>query len=233
MTTDFDDFRAALRGPVAAGGPPALDEIVRRGRRLRTRRRVAAGLAGLAVFAVVAGGGAMLGVKTSFGGPPPVETAAATWPAGTWGEPVETGMTQPGGQVVLMLSFLRSTGMQSVGCFEATDRTLSGCRRDVDFTERTFATGFHAIHAAARVPGRGVLPVFGYFIGPVHRITARADGRAVAAQLTVWSEDNDVTLFWFPLDAVSPETVLTDWAAFDADGKSLPTGRARLDIARG
>jgi len=234
MTNDFDDFRAALWGPATAAGRPApLDEIVREGRKLRARRRLAGGMAGLAVFSIVVGGGATLWEKTTFAGPPPVESAAEIWPAGTWGAPVETGMQQRGGQVVLMLSFLRTTGMQSIGCFEAADRTLSGCRRVVDFTERTFGTGFHAIHAAGPVRGQGTLPVFGYFMGPVHKITARADGRPVSAQLSVWSEDNDVSLFWFPLDQVSGDTVLTDWAAFDADGKSLPTGRARLDVAGG
>jgi hypothetical protein len=232
MTAGFDDFRAALHGPAAAGGDPApLDEIVRQGRKLRARRRVASAMAGLAVFSIVVGGGAALWTKTSYSGPPAAAATAEIWPAGTWGEPVETGMTQPGGQVVLMLSFLRTTGMQSIGCFQAADRTLSGCRRDVDFTERTFATGFHAVHAAGRVDGRGELPVFGYFIGPVHKITARADGRPVTAQLSTWSEERDVVLFWFPLDQVAPDTVLTGWAAYDADGKSLPTGRARLDVA--
>jgi hypothetical protein len=233
--TDLEGFRDLLRGPaVAAGGSVALDEIVRRGRRLRTRRRVAGGMAGLAVLSVVVGGGVTLWEKTSFAGPAPVEAAAGTWgPAGTWGETVETGMAQPGGQVVLMLSFLKTTGMQSVGCFEAAERSVSGCRSVVDFTERTFATGFHAIHAPGRVEGMGELPVFGYFVGPVRAITAKADGRTVTAQLSVWSEDADVTLFWFPLDEVSPEAVLTDWAAFGAGGKPLPTGRARLDVARG
>lgn len=234
MTTGFDDFHAALHGPHFTGPPAALDEIVRKGRRLRARRRVASGLAGLAVFSIVAGGGATLWAKTSYGGgdPAPAESAADGLPAGTWGEPVETGMTQPGGQVVLMLSFLKTTGMQSVGCFEAADRTLHGCRRVEDFTERTFATGFHAIHAPGTVPGNGKLPVFGYFIGPARKITAKADGRTVTAQETVWSENNDVTLFWFPLDQVAPDAVLTDWAAYGAEGKPLPTGKARLDEAR-
>jgi hypothetical protein len=231
--TGLDEFRAALRGPAAAGPSPALEVIMRRGRRLRARRRRAGWVAGLAVFSVVAGGGWTLWEKTSYEGAVPMETAAAFRPAGVIGETVETGMAQPGGQVVLMLSFLKTTGMQSVGCFEAADRTVSGCRTVEDFTERSFATGFHAIHAQGHVVGRGDLPVFGYFIGPVRKITAKADGRPVSAQLTVWSEDDDVTLFWFPMDQVAPDAVLTDWAASGAGGKPLPTGRARLDVARG
>jgi hypothetical protein len=230
--TGLEEFRAALRGPVAAGPAVELEDIMRRGRRLRARRRRAGWAAGLAVFSVVAGGGFTLWEKTSYEGAVPMETAAVR-PAGEIGETVETGMAQPGGQVVLMLSYLRTTGMQSVGCFEAADRTVSGCRTVEDFTERTFATGFHAIHAQGHVVGKGDLPVFGYFIGPVRTITAKADGRPVSAQVTVWSEDNDVTLFWFPMDQVAPDAVLTDWAAFGAGGKPLPTGRARLDVARG
>jgi hypothetical protein len=230
--TGLEEFRAALRGPVAAGPAVELEDIMRRGRRLRARRRRAGWAAGLAVFSVVAGGGFTLWEKTSYEGAVPMEPAAFR-PAGEIGETVETGMAQPGGQVVLMLSYLRTTGMQSVGCFEAADRTVSGCRTVEDFTERTFATGFHAIHAQGHVVGKGDLPVFGYFIGPVRTITAKADGRPVSAQVTVWSEDNDVTLFWFPMDQVAPDAVLTDWAAFGAGGKPLPTGRARLDVARG
>ncbi|MFI6071701.1 hypothetical protein ACIA5C_08945 [Actinoplanes sp. NPDC051343] len=232
--TGLEEFRDLLNAPAPAAGPAMeLDVIVRKGRRLRARRRLATGMSWLVAFSVVAGGGITLWEKTSYSGPAPVEAAADSRPAGAWGEPVETGMTQPGGQVVLMLSFLKTTGMQSIGCFETADRALRGCRSVEDFTERTFASGFHAIHAPDRVEGQGDLPVFGYFIGPARAIMAKADGRTVSAQLTTWSEDRDVTLFWFPLDQVSADMVLTDWAAIGDKGKQLPTGKARLDVARG
>jgi hypothetical protein len=198
---------------------------------LRARRRLAGGVGWLVVLSVVFGGGFALWSKTSYG--TAAVAADAGLPAGTRGEPVETGLVQPGGQVVLMLSFLKTTGMHSVGCFEAADRSMGGCRSVVDFTERTFATGFHAMHAPSRVAGMGDLPVFGYFIGPVRSITAKADGRTVTAQLSVWSEDEDVTLFWFPLGQVAPDAVLTDWVASGDEGKLLPTGRVRLDVAGG
>lgn len=229
--TGLEELRDLLHGPAGAGRPAGLEVIVRRGRRLRARRRLVGGVGWLVVLSVVFGGGFTLWAKTSYGGS--VVAAEGGLPAGTWGAPVETGMAQPGGQVVLMLSFLKTTGMRSVGCFEGADQTLGGCRSVVDFTERTFATGFHAMHAPGRVDGWGELPVFGYFIGPVRAITARADGRPVTARLSVWSEDDDVTLFWFPLDEVSPDAVLTDWAAAGDRGQWLPTGRARLDVAGG
>jgi hypothetical protein len=123
--------------------------------------------------------------------------------------------------------------MQSVGCFAAGDGTVSGCRTVWDWPRRTYATGFHAVHAPVTVEGKGELPIFGYFIGPAATITVRANGRTVTAQTAVWSEDADIDLFWFPRDEVSPAASLTDWAAFDADGKSLPTGKVLLEAPHG
>jgi hypothetical protein len=232
--TGLDEFRAALRAPApATGRPVALDEIVRRGRRLRARRRLIGGVAWFTAFSVVVLGGAVLWEKTSYQGAAPFGAASADrtpgLPAGAWGEPVETGLTQPGGQIVLMLSFTKRSGMASVGCFEAADRSLSGCRTVWDLPDRTYATGFHALHAPVTVDGRGGLPIFGYFIGPARTITAKSGGRTVTAQLAVWSENADYKLFWFPSDQVSPTAKLTDWAAFQADGRPVPTGHARLD----
>jgi hypothetical protein len=234
MTTDLGDFLVALHEPAPAAGPPAaLEEIMRKGRRLRTRRRLVGGMAWMTALSVVFGGSLLLWEKTSYDGPAPVETAADYRPSGAYGAAVETGINQPGGEIVLMMSYNHISGMQSVGCFAADDGTVSGCRRVWDIPHRTYATGFHAVHAPVTVGGKGELPIFGYFIGPAATITVKADGRTVAAQTAVWSEDSDIDLFWFPRDEVSPAATLTDWAAFDADGKSLPTGTVRLEGPHG
>jgi hypothetical protein len=232
MTTDLEDFLVALHEPAPETGPVVpLDEIVRKGRRLRTRRRLAGGMAWITALSVVVGGCFLLFGKPSSTSLPPADLR----PSDTFGAPIRTGIVQPGGEIVVMMAYNDVSGMQSVGCFAADDGALSGCRTVWDWPRREYATGFHAVHAPVTVEGRGDLPIFGFFIGPAATITVNANGRTVAAQTAVWSEpavwaeDADIELFWFPRDEVSPAATLTGWAAYDADGKSLPTGQVLLE----
>lgn len=233
MTRDLDDLRAALHGPPAGGRPVPIDEIMRKGRRLRTRRRLTGGTAWLSALAIVFGGGVTLWEKTSYSGTAPVESTGRARSTGIYGDIVRTGMRQPGGEIVLMLTDLPGTGMASVGCFGVADETMRSCRTLLDITDRTYGTGFHAVHASEEVPGEGQLPVFGYFDGPASKITVWADGRRKTAQVVTSTEDRDMKLFWFPLNQVSPTATLTGWAALDADGRSLPTGTVRPGVSHG
>ncbi len=65
----------------------------------------------------------------------------------------------------------------------------------------------------------------------------------MTAQTAIWSEDENVVLFWFPLDQVylKPDKdhpsyaegkitpgeypKMSDWSAYDAAGKKLPAGK--------
>jgi hypothetical protein len=85
--------------------------------------------------------------------------------------------------------------------------------------------GFHAVQGSMQIDA-GKSPTFGYFVGPVARITAKAGGKTVAAKHAVWSEDPSVTVFWFDPAAGTPK----DIRAYDKDGNRLPGGAAQVGV---
>jgi hypothetical protein len=78
--------------------------------------------------------------------------------------------------------------------------------------------GFHAVH-----DGSDGTPAFGYYSGPVARITGTVDGRPTAARQAAWSEDPGIVVFWFEPTG----RTVADLSALDARGAALPAGNPR------
>jgi hypothetical protein len=85
------------------------------------------------------------------------------------------------------------------------------------------APGFHAVQGSMEIE-QGVTPTFGYYAGPAAKITGRAGGKKVTASQAPLAEDDSIQVFWF--DAAG----LSGLAAYDADGKKLPTGNAGIGV---
>jgi hypothetical protein len=243
--SELDVLRRAMR----TSEPPAvtldLAAIMRDGRRLRIRRRLAgAGAAMLAVTSVAAV--ALLG--TGWGGPPPVErrpppvavtpappatatpsaTATPGSPAPTpVGAVVDTGIRYGADQRVYFFVPVQVPGHPRVtvglaGGRRAPDGELTSdyLANDVEGSDRS--RGFHQIGCdESDDPTVPPVPTFGYFVGPAERIVGTVDGRQVAARLARWSEDRQVVIFWFdPADLV-PGVPLDGIVARDADNRPL------------
>jgi len=83
------------------------------------------------------------------------------------------------------------------------------------------APGFHAVQGGMAIE-QGVTPTFGYYVGPAAKITGKVSGKKVTASQAAL--DDSIQVFWF--DA----TGLSGLAAYDADGKKLPTGNAGIGV---
>ncbi|WP_305787218.1 hypothetical protein [Symbioplanes lichenis] len=241
--TDLDTFRNALEGP-GDSLPPALDDIMGAGRRLRLKRRLATVTVAAAALVVAAGSTVTVWQAQA---PPAVQAAAwptsASAPDGTWGAPVRTGIKQNGREIVLT-AFRPDhpgVGFGVRACVEEAGGKLGTCVYDFDDAAPDRSPGFHSVGAVANEGGTD-FPMYGYYVGPAASVTATSRGKVVAAQTAQWSEDPDVVLFWFPLDQVflkpdkthpnyaehkvtpGEEPDMANWAAFDADGNALPVG---------
>jgi hypothetical protein len=116
-------------------------------------------------------------------------------------------------------------------------RTAAGLQPEVMANEPTeggtsaTAPGFHAVSAGMTVgEDDHRTPAFGYYAGPAKKITAKHDGRTVTARQATWSEDRSIVVFWFDPAKVGDGFSPTGLAAFDADGKKLPTGNAEPGV---
>ncbi|WP_306215878.1 hypothetical protein [Actinoplanes sp. RD1] len=243
--TDLDTFRTALAGS-GDGLPPALDDIMGAGRRLRLKRRLATVTVAAAALVVAAGS-----TVTVWQAQAPPAGQAAAWPAsssspdGSWGAPVRTGIKQGRGEIVLTAFRPANPAYPDISfgvraCVEEAG-VIGTCVYDFDEAGPDRSPGFHSVGAVTGEGGTN-FPMYGYYVGPAASITATSRGEAVAAQTAQWSEDPDVVLFWFPLDQVylkpdkthpnyaehkvtpGEEPDMTNWAAFDADGNALPLG---------
>ncbi|WP_410667301.1 hypothetical protein [Amycolatopsis sp. cmx-4-68] len=233
---DLDDFRAALRQPPDEPfAEPDLARIMADGTRLRRRRRVLTSAAGIAAAAAVV---LVVAFAVQLRQPAPAPVAQppsslSVAPPATTGEPpaeqpigevVGTGIKTRDGEIVfyaravdapelpgvrfgLVAGFRSGSSLQSVLAtneFRGSDRSF----------------GFHATDGGEILGGR-LIPVFGYFAGPVSRITTTVHGKTVEATLAKWTADPNVVIFWFDPAAVPDSAVLTPLIAYDADGKRL------------
>jgi hypothetical protein len=246
--TDLDTFRDALHH-TGDGRPPALDEIITAGRRLRLRRRLLGAVAATTALVVAAAAGIALW-------PSPArhrDVPAAAWPAvsvdaqGTWGQAVTTGLRHDNRDIVVTAFHNVNPAYPDIpfgvrSCVVDVRGRLDPCKSTFDDGPPDRSPGFHAINLPSNI-GDVDLPMFGYYVGPAATITVRARGKVVTAQTSRWSADNSVVLFWFTLrDAylkvdktdpsygtgpvgrdVLPE--VTNWTAYDREGTELPVGK--------
>ena len=245
--TDLDSFRAALRGP-DDGRPPALEEILTAGRKLRRKRRFLTATVAAAVL--VAATGSTIAIQHAQA---PSAGQAAAWPTGapradgSWGLPVYTGIQQKDREIVVTAFHNNNPAYPDIkfgvrSCAAAADGGLEPCTNTFDDVAPDNSPGFHSIELPTG--GNGFdFPMYGYYIGPATTITVKSRGKVVTAQTAAWSENPDVLFFWFPLDEVylkpdktSPlykehkvtpgeEPDTSEWSAYDADGGKLPVGK--------
>jgi hypothetical protein len=247
VMTDLETFRTALRGP-DDGRPPALDDIMTAGRKLRRKRRLMT--ATLVAAVLVAATGSAVAVWPSQG-PAPVQ--AAVWPPGpsnvdgSWGEAVDTGIVQKNRGIVVTAFHNDNPAYPAIkfgvrACAAAADDRLAPCTNTFDDVAPDNSPGFHSIELPTIIDGFD-FPMYGYYVGPAATITVKSRGKVVTAKTATWSENPGVVLFWFPLDQVFlkpdktsalykegkvtpgelPDT--SEWSAYDADGGRLPLGK--------
>jgi hypothetical protein len=245
--TDLADFRAALRGP-DDGRPPALDDILHAGRKLRRRRRL--GTVSIAAAALAAATGATFAVQHA---QTPSPIRAAAWPTvspgadGSWGQPVDTGIEQNNREIVVTAFYNNNPAYPTIkfgvrSCAATPAGRLAPCTNTFDDVAPDNSPGFHAIELPTNVNGIN-FPMYGYYVGPATTITVKSRGKVVTAKTATWSEDANVVFFWFPLDQVFlkpdktsplykegkvtpgelPDT--SEWSAYDAGGDRLPVGK--------
>ncbi len=238
---DLEAFRAALQDtpPDLDTAPgPDLDRIMASGGRLRRRRRVVAGAgAALAVAAVLVGGFQLAAPAPSPGVPfvPAAPPSAAAPAPDADSEPIGDVIPAGFGDWVFYAEAIDAPTVK-FGIM-AGRRTAAGLQPQVMANEPTdggtsaTAPGFHAVSAGMTVgEDDHRTPAFGYYAGPAAKITARHDGRTVTARQAAWSENPEIIVFWFDPakvgDGFSPQGL----AAFDADGRKLPTGNAKPGV---
>ncbi|MEU5264879.1 hypothetical protein [Amycolatopsis sp. NPDC021455] len=231
---DLDDFRAALRQPPDEPfAEPDLAKIMADGTRLRRRRRVLTGAAGIAaaaavvlvvVFAVQLRQPAPAPVAQP---PRPALSTAASAPTPTEqaiGDVVSTGIRTASGELVLYARAFDLPELPDVrfglvaGVRSGTSLQALMVTNELRGSDRSF--GFHATDGG-EIIGNQVIPVFGYFAGPAARITTTVHGATVEAKLAKWTADQNVVFFWFDPAQVPDSTSLTPLIAYDGNGKRL------------
>ncbi|MGW3893310.1 hypothetical protein ACWD69_32135 [Micromonospora chokoriensis] len=248
--SELEQLRHAMRATERPDTVLDLAAVMREGRRLRTRRRVAGAgaatlAAGLAAVVVVVAVDARTGGPPTADRPPPV--AVAPTPSGsppTLARSMEP--TPPGGDVpspkplgqvidskvrygteqrVYYVVRVLVPGEPKVSIGLAAGRRLPDGMLTTDILVNDVegadrSPGFHQIGYDERSSTTPV-PTFGYFVGPAHRVIGTVDGRQVDARLARWSVDKQVVIFWFDPTLLTPGERLDGIIARDAAGGQL------------
>ncbi|MGW4152733.1 hypothetical protein ACWEDF_06220 [Micromonospora chersina] len=240
---EVDELRRAMRATERADRTGLdLAGIMREGRRVRRRRRVAGTGAVAAVVAVLIGvggtvartrppeppGPAATAASTATAGPSPTPTPGPTGPpVRPAGAVVGSGIRYGADERVFYLVPVDVPELPGVTIGLAAGRrsptgelTTDYLVNDVEGSDRR--PGFHQIgYDQQRVPTDAPVPTFGYFVGPAARIVGTVDGRHVEARLARWSEDPRLVIFWFDPGVLAPGTPLDGIVARDARGRKL------------
>jgi len=247
--SEFDRLRHAMRVTERPGVALDLTVVLREGRRLRTRRRVAGAAtlaAGLTAVGALVAVGIQPGDPPTVERPPPVVVApppvAASPTAPGSPEPmtpttmardipkplglvVDSGVRHGAEQRVFYVVQVRVPGQPrvSIGLAagrRAPDGTLTTDILVNDVEGADRSAGFHQIGYDERGADAAV-PTFGYFVGPAQHITGTVGGRQVNARLARWSVDKQVVIFWFDPADLAPGDRLDGIVARDAKNQRL------------
>jgi hypothetical protein len=235
--TDLDDLKDAMESPPDFA-PRSLDlgPVMAAGGRLRRRRRLATGAAGgVAVLALLVGGAQLVQrtdrpVPSGAAAPQVAAQPSAQPKGGALGDVISTGMAAKTGKWVFYAQAVDEKALPETHFGIMAGRRLPSGELTADVMANEAkgsdrSPGFHAVQGSMQIDA-GKSPTFGYYVGPVARITAKAGGKTVAAKHAVWSEDPSVTVFWFDPAAGTPK----DIRAYDKDGNRLPGGAAQVGV---
>jgi hypothetical protein len=237
--TDLETLRAALQEPPSeAFAEPDLAAIMATGTRIRRRRRLAAGggvaAVAVAVVAVVFGATQLRATSSDVAGPPgPTLSTSATSgtdvpppPDKPVGAIVDTGISDAKGELVIFGVAIDDPAIPQthfgmvLAHRDATGKLTSTLAIN-EFSGSDHAAGFHQVTGGDSSRGGVFLPVLGYFVGPVSRITSTVHGKTVQASIAQWSEDTQVKFFWFTPKEVPDHNLMTPPVAYDAVGARL------------
>ncbi|MGC4879921.1 hypothetical protein ACLQ26_27085 [Micromonospora sp. DT43] len=249
--SELDRLRHAMRATERPDAMLDLATVMRAGRRLRIRRRIAGGaaatlVAGLASVAVVAVGASGPGGTAPTGSAPPVAVAppsAAVAPTASreatppptmardlrgpkpLGQLVDTGVQHGSDRRVYYFVRVTVPGQPKVTIGLAAGRRAPDGTVDTDIL-------VNDVEGADRSPGfhqigydesssAAPAPTFGYFVGPAERIIGTVGGRQIDARLARWSVDKQVVIFWFDPATLTPGERLDGIIARAPDGRRL------------
>ncbi|HVK26298.1 MAG TPA: hypothetical protein VM677_33525 [Actinokineospora sp.] len=235
--TNLDRFRAAMHEPPATPFAPVdLARVIAEGtrmRRLRQARIVAGSVATVAaVAAAVVLGASWLRPPDAgpVGATPTITTPSSTTPSvpptkvepglgEMIGDMIRSGSTNPAGELVFYMHGLGQGRIGIVSGRRVADGLVNDRYTASEFDGPDLAPGFHAASVAMNNT-----PAFGYYVGPVAKVTAMFDGKPVVARQAEWSEDPSVKIWWFDPPVDEP----TNLTALDANGKRLPAGHPQF-----
>ena len=230
---DLDGLKDAMESPPDFT-PRSLDlgPVMAAGGRLRRRRRLVSAAAGGVAVLVLLVGGAQIAQHTGWpaqpnGGGAKVAAQPSTMPTpegGLLGDVIGTGLRTGTDEWVFYAQPVNDATIPETHFGIQLGRRLpSGAivgavmANEASGSDRS--PGFHAVQSGARIEDRQT-PTFGYYVGVITKITAKAGGKTVTAKRALWSDDQTVTVFWFDPGAGA----LSNFIAYDKAGKAIPGG---------
>ncbi|WP_370945428.1 hypothetical protein AB5J62_40985 [Amycolatopsis sp. cg5] len=231
---DLDALRTALNEAPPEGLALDTSAVLADGKRLRRRRQLlqGSGVVGVAavVTAVVLGSGLLRAVPPTPDAPiaaPPSTSVPVEPQSVPYGDVISSGIKAAGGEFVyyaVRIDDPVNLPQTHFGLMTAL-RAPDGKITELLFVNETGGVsdrkpGFREVDGGEQIKGTYV-PVFGYFVGPVAKITTTAHGKEVQASLAKWSVDPSVTVFWFDPQLVDSDKALSPPYAYDAAGNKL------------
>ena len=256
MTHDVDlrDKLDALAPDLQLG--VSSQTLVKRGRRRRAvRQSLVSGGAAAAVAAITAtsvvlsgqhsartartasgaGGAAPAANPTCGVNPQPTDGAPAAATDGAtatpWGSPMVGPSGVAGAQMTVTAFHIAGMRCTHVG-FEFSLRSAGGQATNLEavneFDGSDIAPGFHATSLSTTTDGWFVL---GYYAGPAASVTLAVNGQPVDANLTSWSVNSDVKVWWVHGTGDAPTSAQP--TALDVAGNPLPAGSHATQLGVG
>lgn len=153
-------------------------------------------------------------------GAPPVSNDGAS--ATPWGDP----MVGPSGVAGVQMSVsafhiggMRCTDVGFEFSLHASGGSVTNLGEVNEFDGADIAPGFHATGLSTTADG---WYIFGYYAGPAASITIPVNGQPVNANLTSWSVNPDIKVWWAHGAGEPPSSAQP--TALDVAGKPLPAG---------
>lgn len=239
--TDLDALRDAMRSSsVERAGTVDIAAVMTTGRRIRTRRRLVRGggvVGGTAALLVAVFALGQSGAGTS---PQPTIVVTAAKPADPSSIPVGgVVMTGFDDEVLYFVGGYHQPKIRkddgstvavdsSPGDTSGTGYGLTlgntGVGRTIPLQTTGAAghwTGFHSLTTRQS----GAIRLYGYYEGPVKRITLELEDKEVAtARTAAWSADANIVIFWFAPQDVPADNDLGVFrlVAYDENGQMMP-----------